>query len=132
MQQVSPDPLTNFESERIAADFRALVDESQVNVNVTYRHLSSATFDAETGAETTTEDTDTVNALVSTVDADKQQVLGGDVEVGDRMYLIDEDDLTSTALTTEDEIDEGGVTRQVVSFHELQLVPGLAVVAREV
>lgn len=135
MQTPTPDVLTAFETSQIQADTRALLDDSHVNVEVTYTSFSSATFDAEAGTTSTTATTSTVNALRGVVTAEKMNRLSGvvdvqgTVEVGDRMYLIDQADISEPS--TEGTVTEGSVTREVVGWSAGVLNDVYLVTARE-
>lgn len=119
MQTPRPDILSNFEVDQIGADTRALIDDPDLSVSVTYKSFDSQTFDAETGSQTTTTTDTSTTALRTVVSAEKMDRVSGtlqtlNVEVGDRLYLIDAGDIAEP--TTEDLIAEGGTDREVVGW----------------
>lgn len=119
MQTPRPDVLTNFEVGQIQADTQALIDDTDVSVGVTYRSFDSETFDAETGTQTTTTTDTPTTALRAYLSAEKVDRLSGtiqelNVEVGDRVYLVDSTDISEPS--TEDTITEGSVTLEVTGW----------------
>lgn len=121
MQTPRPDLLTNFQVDQIQSDTQAFIDDADVGVSVTYHRFGSQTFDAETGNQTTTTTDTSTRAMRAGVTAEKLDRLSGtieqlNVEVGDRLYLIDGADIGEPS--TEDTITEGAVTREVVGWKE--------------
>lgn len=119
MKTPRPDVLTNFEVGQIQADTQALIDDTDVSVSVTYKSFDSETFDAETGNQTTTTTDTSTTALRAYLSAEKMDRLSGqvselNVEVGDRVYLIDSADIGEPS--TEDTITEGSTTLEVTGW----------------
>ena len=110
------DPFTNFQSEDFLATVRDMVDDSELLTEITLKSLTSQSTDIETGKNTRTSDDDTVNALRRLVSAAEAEWSGGQLEPNDRVYLVDQADLTKDELQTVDRIVEGTDVLGVIRF----------------
>jgi|GEM_PF-6477548 len=110
------DVLSGFEKEQVLATVRDVLDDTDVQVEITLKSLTSQSVDLETGAVTRTSDADTVNALRRVVMAPEVTANGTQLEPEDRVYLIDQADLTNTQLQTVDRIVEGTLVLGVIDF----------------
>lgn len=96
MRAPSIDPLTPFEKSTLQADARAILDDAQVKVEVTLTGLSSVDYDADTGTHSrTTPTAETVNAVRKIV-GPREAAGSAVLEVGDRIYLVDQADVTAS------------------------------------
>jgi len=105
--------LDNFLKEELRSSLRDIIDDSEMKVEITFKNLTASAFDTDTGVTTRTETSDTVNAIARTVSERDIDDYPGQYQEGDRIYLIDQADLTN-APTTQDRVTEGSVTREVV------------------
>lgn len=130
MRAPRPDPVSAFEATDIAADLRALVEDAQLAVSITYKSLTSQTMNVETGIATRVEAEATMSALVHEVTVYEVERSGGRLQIGDRIYQIMAADLPATPLKTTDRIVEGSVTREVVRWQRDALGSSYLVTAR--
>lgn len=112
------DPFTNFQSQDFLATVRAMVDDGELNVEITLKSLTSQSTDIETGFNTRTSDDDTVNALRRLITAAEAEWSGGQLEPNDRVYMFDQADLTKDYLQTVDRIVEGTEVLSVIKITE--------------
>ena len=110
-------PLTSLQSERLQNTVRDLLDDSDLLVSITLKSLTSQAVNVETGVVTRTSTDDTVNALRRLVTAEEVKVAAGQLEPNDRVYLIDQADVTND-LQTVDRIVEGTEVLGVIKFAE--------------
>lgn len=126
------DALTTFEKNELRAATKDLVDDADTRVQVTFERHQSTSVDLDTGAtgETTTDDA-TVNAMRAIIGIEEVQRSGGRLEVGDRRYLIDQEDL-GEAPSIYDSVLEGSTRLQVLQARSDPLDILWLVDAREV
>lgn len=139
MNRPPVDLLTPFE-DAVMADFDAdLVSDPTVRVTVTWRRLSSSSYDATTGLSARVqEEAIGIGAVAGNVG---ERRASGDpaLEASDRAYLVRPADLTAAGITLpvalSDTVEEDGRVRRVVSAKE-ERGPGsslmLFVAARDV
>lgn len=113
---ISSDPMNAFQKSSLQARIMGLIDDSQLLVEITLKSLTSQVVNIETGVVTRTADSDTVNALRRLVSADEVANSNGQLEPEDRVYMIDQEDLTKSVLQTVDRIVEGTDVLSVVQF----------------
>lgn len=126
------DALSNQQRETILNDFRSLADDTDLSVSITYKRQTGSSYDAETGDQTLTQQSDTVNALRTRLNAERAAREGAEVEEGDIVYFIDKADLGTTPPTTDDTLDDSGTTRHVVDWREDPLAQWYVIFARQV
>ena len=121
MQHPTSDLITPFELGVIDSFDEALVGDEDLRVEVDFRHRTATSYDASTGTPSVTEEEATdVPAIRGVVSADRAGIAEGELEVGDRIYLIRPSDLSDRGITLppnrEDVIREGGVDRKVIRW----------------
>lgn len=92
-----PDLLDPWLRAELLESSRDVLDDPQLRSEITLRFDADASLDVETGLYTNT-DTVSVNALRREVSASEVAGSGGNLQMRDRVYLVDRADLTS-ALT---------------------------------
>lgn len=115
MQNIRSDPLTTFQATEILATVQDLLDDSDILTEITLKNLTSQTVNVETGAVVRTSTDDTVNALRRIVSADEVAQAGGALELDDRVYIVEQADLTNDVQTV-DRIVEGTEVLSVIKF----------------
>jgi hypothetical protein len=93
-----------------------LVSDPKISVEIQFKGFVSSTLDMESGKSTRRQTTYRIRALKHTVDVNEAAASGGRLQVGDRMYQVMKEDLTTTVPSTSDKIQEGSDTRAVVSW----------------
>ena len=116
MNTISSDPLNAFEKTVLQTTVRELIDDSQLLVSITLKSLTSQVVNVEAGSVARTSDADTVNALRRIVTAEEVAHSAGQLEPEDRVYMVDQADLTKSTLQTVDRITEGTDVLGVRSF----------------
>ena len=115
MQNLRADPLNTFQVGRILEFTQDLLDDSDILTEITLKNLTSQTVNVETGAVVRTSTDDTVNALRRIVSADEVAQAGGALELDDRVYIVEQADLTNDVQTV-DRIVEGTEVLGVIKF----------------
>lgn len=105
MQMPRADVLNPFEADELLASARDLLDDAQTRTQITLSGTTSVSVDLEAGTYTPTDSDDTVNALRRTVDAREAEDSAGGLQIGDRIYLIDQADLTGELQTIDEVVD---------------------------
>ena len=124
------DVLNAFEKAELRSSVLDLVDDAEVSTSITLRSLASQTVDLEAGTVDRASLDDTVNALRRTVDVSEAEASQGTLQVGDRIYLIEQSDL-SADLQTVDRIADGEDVFEVVRWEADTLDFFYSVVARQ-
>ena len=106
MQNLRSDPLTTFQATEILATIKDVLDDSDILTEITLKNLTSQTVNVETGAVVRTSTDDTVNAIRRIVSAEEVAQAGGALELDDRVYIVEQADLTNDPQTV-DRIVEG-------------------------
>lgn len=131
MQPPRSDALSAFERQELLGSLRDVLDDAQVRIQITYTALTSESYNAETGVQTRTETSDAnVNAIRRIVDVREAAESGGELEIGDRIYLVDKADLTPSAPKTTDRITDGADVLEVRRWKEDPFEIMLEVTAR--
>lgn len=115
MQPIRSDPLTTFQASELKATWKDVTDDSDILTLVTLKSLTSQTVDVESGAVTRTSTPDTVNATRRVVSAEEVARAGSQLEPNDRVYIVQQDDLTNE-IQTVDRIVEGAEVLGVIKF----------------
>ena len=115
MQNLRADPLNAFQVSRLLEFTQDLLDDSDILTSITLKNLTSQTVDIETGGVVRTSTDDTVNALRRIVSAEEVAQAGGALELDDRVYIVEQADLTNT-IQTVDRIVEGTDVLGVIKF----------------
>jgi hypothetical protein len=119
MQNIRSDPLTTFQASELLATIQDVLDDSDLLTSITLKNLTSQTVDVETGVVTRTSTDDTVNALRRIVSAEEVAQAGGALELDDRVYIVEQADLTNDPQTV-DRIVEG---TEVLSVFNVEADP---------
>lgn len=108
------DALTAFEKSELRATTQDVIDDADARVQITFERHQSTSVNLDTGAtgETTTDDA-TVNAQRAILGVEDVRRSGGRLEVGDRRYLIDQEDLGEDP-SIYDSVLEGSTRLQVL------------------
>lgn len=132
MQTPRVNALDAFEKTELLSTLRDVVDDPEVRAQIDYVSMTGqATVDLEAGTQTRAEATDSdVNAIRGFVGTDQVDRSGGRLEIGDRIYLIDQADLTNEP-TTNDRIVDGSVTLEVVAWRSDPLELAYLITARK-
>ena len=115
MQNIRSDPLTTFQASELLATIQDVLDDSDLLTSITLKSLTSQTVNVETGGVVRTSTDDTVNALRRVVSAEEVAQAGGALELDDRIYIVEQADLTNT-MQTVDRIVEGTEVLGVIKF----------------
>lgn len=115
MQSPRADMLNVFEKAELLSTGLDLLDNEQVRTSITLKSLSSQTVDLEAGSVDRSSIDDTVNAIRRTVDVSEAERSGGTLQVGDRVYLIEQGDLTGE-IQAVDQIVDGNDVFEVVRW----------------
>ena len=130
MQSPRADVLNAFEKAELLATGLDLLDDEEVRTLITLKSLASQTVNLEAGTVARSTVEDTVNAIRRTVEASEAEASGGNLQVGDRVYLIEQNDL-SAELQTVDRIADGEDVLEVVGWTADPLNWFYSVVARQ-
>ena len=130
MQAPRADVLNEFEKAELLATGLDLLDDAQIRTSITLKSLSSQTVDLEAGTVARSTLDDPVNALRRTVEASEAEQSRGKLQVGDRVYLIEQSDL-SAELQAVDRIVDGTDVFEVVRWEADPLGWFYSVVARQ-
>lgn len=115
------DAITPFQRQEIRDALEQIGDDSELRVTIDYKHLDSQSFDTETGETTRTETTDSgIEVLRHEVTRHEVEREGGRLEIGDRLYRINQDDLSSPPAT-DDLIVESGLVYNVVEAETAEI-----------
>ena len=115
MQSPRADVLNAFEKADLLSTALDVLDDAELRTSIVLKSLASQTVDLEAGTVARSSLDDTVNALRRTVDVSEAERSGGKLEVGDRVYMIEQSDL-SADLQTVDRIVDGTDVFEVVRF----------------
>lgn len=115
MNNIRSDPLTTFQATELLATVKDILDDSDILTSITLKNLISQTVDVETGAVVRTSTDDTVNAIRRIVSAEEVAQAGGALELDDRVYIVEQADLTNDPQTV-DRIVEGTDVLGVIKF----------------
>ena len=130
MQSPRADFLNAFEKAELLSTALDLLDDEQVRTSITLKSLSSQTVDLEAGTVARASIDDTVNAIRRTVDVSEAEQSRGKLQVGDRVYLIEQSDLTGE-LQAVDQIVDGTDVFEVVRWEADPLGWFYSVTARQ-
>ena len=130
MQSPRADLLNAFEKAELLSTALDLLDDEQVRTSITLKSLSSQTVDLEAGTVARATIDDTVNAIRRTVDVSEAEQSRGKLQVGDRVYLIEQSDLTG-GLQAVDRIIDGTDVFEVVRWEADPLGWFYSVTARQ-
>ena len=106
MNNIRSDPLTTFQATELLATVKDILDGTDILTLIKLKNLTSQTVNVETGAVVRTSTDDTVNALRRIVSAEEVAQAGGALELDDRVYIVEQADLTNDPQTV-DRIVEG-------------------------
>ena len=115
MQNIRSDPLTTFQASELLSTIKDVLDDSDILTSITLKNLTSQTVNIETGAIVRTSTDDTVNAIRRIVSAEEVAQAGGALELDDRVYIVEQADLTNDPQTV-DRIVEGTEVLGVIKF----------------
>lgn len=133
MQNPTPDFLTPHEADEMRSWDQDLMGDEQAGVDITYEAMTDeGSYDPDTGQQTPQTSSASFSAPRSVVDAAEEARTDGQLEVGDRRYLIDATKLPRTPPSVEDRIKEGGTWRTVIAWQEDETGDAYVVEAREV
>ena len=134
MQSPRADALTAFEKSELLSSVRDILDDEQVRVSITYAIptvLDGTNYVIATGLQARNETSATINAARRVVSVAEAVESGGKLQVGDRLYVIDQADLSLTP-TTNDRITESSIVYEVIRWQEDPLDMLYIVTARKV
>ena len=131
MQTPRGDPLGAFEKGELLATGLDLIDDAQIRTSITLRSLASQTVDLEAGTVDRATLDDTVNALRRDVDVAEADASRGSLQIGDRIYLIEQSDLSAEEFQTVDHIADGEDVFEVVRWESDPLNHFYSIVARQ-
>ena len=117
MKAPRSDPLDPFEKGELLATGLDLIDAAEIRTSITLKSLTSQTVNLETGVVARTSTDDTLNALRRTVDVREAEQSRGKLQLGDRVYLIEQADLTGE-LQAVDRLVDGTDVFEVVRWEE--------------
>lgn len=115
MQPIRSDPLTTFQGSELKATFADLTNDSDILTEITLKSLTSQAVNIETGDVVRTSTDDAVNATRRTVSGEEIARGGGQLEPNDRVYVVQQSDLTNE-IQTVDRIVEGTEVLGVIKF----------------
>lgn len=133
--------VTEFEKELMEDFDDSLVDDTRLQVKVTYKRFTGSSYDAETATQTPTEDTaNAVPAIRGVISGRRAEAVRSsvpNVEQGDREYLIRPSDLTDKGITLpptrEDQIVDGSSTYKLIGWRRDDKVGDMFLfIAREI
>ncbi|MEE8551468.1 MAG: hypothetical protein V3T08_09485 [Gemmatimonadota bacterium] len=130
MQSPRADVLNPFLKAELLSTGLDLLDDAQIGTSIVLKSLSSQTVDLEAGTVARASIDDTVNALRRTVEVAEAEQSGGKLQVGDRVYLIEQSDLAGE-LQAVDQIVDGDDVFEVVRWEEDPLGWFYSVTARQ-
>jgi len=133
MRAPRADPLTAFEKSELLASVRDIIDDEQVRVSITYAIptvLDGTNYVVATGLQARNPTTAIINAPRRVVSVTEAAASGGKLQIGDRLYVIDQADLSATP-TTNDRITESSVVYAVVRYTQDPLDMIYVVTARK-
>lgn len=113
---LASDPIGALGVAQLRADVRSMLDDDDLATEITLWSLTSSTVDLETGVVTRTSDDDTVSALRRTATVEETTLDGTQLEPEDRIYLVDQADLTKSDLQTVDRLKDDGDVLEVFEF----------------
>ena len=115
MQNIRSDPMSTFEATELLSTWKDVLDDSDLLTSITLKSLTSQTVNVETGAVVRTSTDDTVNCIRRVVSAEEVAQAAGALELDDRVYIVEQADLTNT-MQTVDRIVEGTEVLGVIKF----------------
>lgn len=131
MDAPQPDYLTSAEKTALSDSVGSLLDDTEITVEVTYEAHGGSSVNLESGDVTDSDDTATFQAGRREVTAEEAERSGGRLEVRDRIYVFEQENLPTGHDTPgqQDRIVEGGSTYQVKSWQSDVLSDVFVVVA---
>ena len=117
MQSPRADVLNAFEKADLLSTALDVLDDAELRTSIVLKSLASQTVDLEAGTVARSSLDDTVNALRRTVDVSEADRSQGQLQVGDRVYLIEQSDLSGD-LQAVDRIVDGTDVFEVVRWEE--------------
>ena len=129
MNSTSPDFITSRESTLIGTDVAALLDDTQLSVEVTYKEYTGRTFTPSTGATVNAYTSSTLRAARTTLSARELAAGTGIYQAGDVKFMFARSDLTLTPQL-QDRIVIDGVTYSLVNWQTDILAMFWFVIAR--
>ena len=96
MNSVQLDGLNAHQKSAIEDGIDNIIADTQYRASISYKFLTGTSYAVETGIQTRTETTDSVSAVRRVVSIEDASRSGGFLQVGDRIYLIRQSDLSLT------------------------------------
>ena len=115
MQLPTVNWLSASEKAVMLSSAQALFDDPEIRTSITLKGLTSTSLDWEVGTQTRVSTDDVVNALRRTVSAGEVTASGVTLQQGDRVYLIEQADI-SGELQAVDRIVDGSDVLSVVDW----------------
>lgn len=117
MQAPRADFLNAFEKTTLLESAQDLLDDTDVRTAITLKGQTSTSVNLETGIVTPTVTSDAVNAIRRTIEAGEAEASRGRLQEGDRVYLVEQADLTAE-LQAIDRIVDGTDLLEVIRWTE--------------
>jgi len=131
MQQPRSDFLNPFEKGEMLETVRDVLDDTDIRTSITLKSLKDTTHDWEAGTQGRMSTDYTVNALRRTITAGEVAASEGTLQIGDRVYTIEQEDITND-LQAVDRIIDGADVLSVIDWEADALDWLYLVTARDV